>query len=340
MRQVVIPRYGGPEVLTVREVDDPEPAPDEVRIRVAGAGVNFADISARAGLYPDAPSPPPMVVGYEVAGELDRVGKAVDGLAVGDRVIALTRFGGYSDVVTVPSSQVAKVHVGADLVEAAGIPVTFLTSYVMLNHLGSVRPGDTVLIHSAGGGVGLSALQLARNLGAVTIGTASAGKHERLRQHGLDHAIDYRTQDFEAEVLRITGGRGVDVALDAQGGTSFRKSYRCLAPMGRLFCFGLAAGNAPSRGQAWRTLPKALATTPVFHPLQLMGANKGVFGVNMGHLWGEQDRIGRFLGELAAMWERGDIAPVIDSTFPFDRAGQAHEQLGQARNFGKVVLTP
>ena len=339
MRQVWIPRFGGPDVLTVRIGDDPEPGPDEVRIRVAGAGINFADISARAGLYPDAP-PPPMVVGYEVAGEVDRVGEAVTKFAVGDRVMALTRFGGYSDVVAVPERQVARVHDGADLVEAAGIPVAFLTSYVMLNHLGSVREGDTVLIHSAGGGVGLSALQLARNLEAVTIGTASAGKHARLHEHGLDHAIDYRTQDFEREVLRITDGRGVEVALDAQGGTSFRKSYRCLAPMGRLFCFGLAAGNAPKRSEAWRTLPKALATTPVFHPLQLMNANKGVFGINMGHLWEEGDRIGQFLAELAGMWERGEIAPVIDSTFPFSQAGDAHDQLGLGRNFGKVILTP
>ena len=339
MRQVWIPRFGGPEVLTVRESDDPEAGPGEVRIRVAGAGVNFADISARAGLYPDAP-PPPLVVGYEVGGTIDQVGPGVDGLTVGDRVMALTRFGGYADVVVVPAVQAATVHEGADLVEAAAIPVAFLTAYVMLVHLGSVRPGDTVLIHSAGGGVGLSALQLAKRLGAVTIGTASAKKHPRLVEHGLDHAIDYRTQDFETEVHRITDGRGVEVALDAQGGSSFRKSYRCLAPMGRLFCFGLAAGNAPKRSGAWRTLPRALATTPVFHPLQLMNANKGVFGVNLGHLWDEQDRIGRFLAELAGMWERGEIAPVMDSTFPFARAGDAHEQLGQARNFGKVVLTP
>ncbi len=339
MRQVWIPRFGGPEVLTVREADDPVAGAGEVRIRVAGAGVNFADLSARAGLYPDAP-PPPMVVGYEVAGTVDQVGPDVTGLVDGDRVMALTRFGGYSDVVVVPAAQAARVHPGADLVEAAAIPVAFLTAYVMLDHLGSVRPGDTVLIHSAGGGVGLSALQLAKRLGATTIGTASAGKHPRLAAHGLDHAIDYRTQDFETEVLRITGGRGVDVVLDAQGGTSFRKSYRCLAPLGRLFCFGMAAGNAPTRSGAWRTMPKALASTPVFHPLQLMNANKGVFGVNMGHLWGEQDRLGRFLGELAGRWERGEIAPVLDSTFPFDRTGDAHQQLGQGRNFGKVVLTP
>ncbi len=254
--------------------------------------------------------------------------------------MALTRFGGYADAVVVPEHRVVRIPEGKDLVEAAGIPVTYLTAYVMLNRLGSVRQGDTVLIHSAGGGVGVAALQLARQLGAVTIGTASARKHERLTSMGLDHAIDYRTQDFEKEVMRITAGRGVDVALDAQGGSSMRKSYRCLAPLGRLFCFGMAAGNASSRKEAWRTLPKALALTPMFHPLQLMNANKGVFGINLGHLWGEEGLMQSTLATLSEMWGRDEISPVIDSTFSFERAGDAHEQLAQGRNFGKVLLTP
>jgi synaptic vesicle membrane protein VAT-1 len=339
MRQIWIPRFGGPEVLQVQTAPDPEPQAGEVRIRVAGAGVNFADLSARAGLYQDAP-PAPLVVGYEVAGEIDAVGAGVTMFSVGERVMAITRFGGYSDVVTVPDNQVAAIPDGADVVAAAGIPVAYLTAYLMLVRLGSLRQGDTVLIHSAGGGVGLAALQLAKGLGVVTIGTASQRKHARLAEMGLDHAIDYRSQDFEAEVRRITGGRGVDVALDAQGGSSFRKSYRCLAPMGRLFCFGLAAGNAETRKQALRTLPKAIALTPVFHPFQLMNANKAVFGVNLGHLWGEKQMMSDTLAELSARWGRGEIEPVIDSRFGFEEAGRAHQQLAEARNFGKVLLVP
>jgi synaptic vesicle membrane protein VAT-1 len=339
MRQVVITRYGGPEVLATRTTADPVAGRGEVVIAVAGAGVNFADLAARAGLYPDAP-PPPMVVGYEVAGTVVSVGAEVDTLAVGDPVMAVTRFGGYAEAVAVPTFQVARLHPGAEPVAAAGVPVVFLTAYVMLCHLGAVRPGNTVLIHSAGGGVGLAALQLARNLGAVTIGTASTKKHARLAEMGVDHAIDYRTQDFEREVLRLTNGRGVDVALDAVGGTSMRKSYRCLAPLGRLFCFGMSAANAPSRAQAWRTLPKAVVTTPLFPALSLMNANRGVYGINLGHLWGERDLLREGLGALAAMWAGGPIAPVIDATFPFDDAALAHQQLGRALNFGKVVLTP
>lgn len=323
----------------MRGAPDPEPKLGEVRIRVVGAGINFADLSARAGLYPDAPKAP-MVVGYEVAGEIDAVGDGVDGFAVGDRVMATTRFGGYSDVVVVPTDQLAHVPEGADMIKAAGLPITYLTAYLMIVRYGALRPGDTILIHSAGGGVGLAALQLARKLQLVTLGTASAKKHDRLAAMGLDHAIDYRTKDFEAEVMRITDGRGVDVVLDAQGGRSLRKSYRCLAPLGRLFSFGFAEGNAESRRAAWRTAPLALARTPVFHPLALMNANKAVHGLNLGHLWEEHAVLPPVLRELASLWAAGDIDPVIDSTFTFDEAAKAHERLGRAQNFGKVVLTP
>jgi len=339
MRQVWITRFGGPEVLQVREGPDPHPGPGEIRIAVRAAGVNFADVSARAGLYPDAPRPP-FVVGYEVAGEIDELGVGVEGLVAGDRVLALCHFGGYATSVIVPAHQAHTVPVGKDLRQAAGLPVSYLTAYVMLNRLGSVRPGDWVLIHAAAGGVGLSALQLAKNLGAVTIGTARAAKHPRLYELGLDHPVDYRRADFEAEVLRITGGRGVDIVLDAIGGTNIRKSYRCLAPLGRLFCFGLSSGNARSRRQAWRTMPKALATTPLFHPVQLMNANKGVHGVNMGHLWGLTEMLADTVAELVAMWSDGAIDPIIDSVFRFTQAGDAHTRLEKGENFGKVILIP
>jgi NADPH:quinone reductase-like Zn-dependent oxidoreductase len=264
----------------------------------------------------------------------------VEEFAQGDEVLATTRFGGYSDVVVVPEYQVARVPEGADLVQAAGLPITYLTAYVMVVRLGSLRAGDTILIHSAAGGVGLSALQLARKLGVVTIGTASGRKHERLSEMGLDYAIDYRTTDFEREVKQITKGRGVDVVIDAHGGNSFRKSYRCLAPLGRLFCFGISAANAESRQKAWRTVPAALARTPVFHPVPLMNANKGVMGINMGHLWDEHELIAATLRELSSMWGAGDINPIIDSTFGFDEAARSHERLARAENFGKVVLVP
>lgn len=338
MRQVVIARHGGPEVLEVREAPDPTPMRGEVRIAVAAAGLNFADVSARVGLYPDAPSPP-MTVGYEVSGTIDAVGSGVDDVAVGDRVVALTRFGGQSSSVVVPVAQVVRLPDGLDLVEAAAIPVNYMTAYLMLVRLGNVRPGESVLIHAAAGGVGLAALQICRQLGAVTYGTASAAKHDRLREAGLDHPIDYRHQDFAKEVTHLTKGRGVDVILDAVGGATTRRNYRLLRPMGRLFVFG-ASSMAQDERRRVRKVAAAMAQFPVFHPLALMNANKGVFGVHLGHLWDERELMAEVLAEVLRWWEDGRIAPVIDSTFPFERAADAHDQLQKARNVGKVLLIP
>src|SRR5881409_1787936 len=256
MRSVWITRTGPPEVLEVRDGPDPVPGPGQALVRVRASGVNFADVSARLGFYPDAPRRP-CVVGYEVAGTVERLGAGVDGdLAVGRRVVALTRFGGYAEAVAVPAGQVFPMPERMSFEEAAAVPVNYLTAVLMLRHFGNVRAGDRVLVHAAAGGVGMAAIQLCRIAGADVIGTASAAKHALLREAGVAHAIDYRTEDFEAAVRRLTGGRGVDIVLDATG--AFRKSYRCLAPLGRLVCFGLsgAATGAASAGSSpssrWR----------------------------------------------------------------------------------------
>lgn len=337
MRQIWIPKNGGPEVLEVREAEDPRPGAGEVRIRVAASGINFADILARMGLYPDAP-PVPSVVGYEVSGEVDAVGEGVEDLAVGDRVVALCRFGGYADVVCVPAQQTIKLGDDMDLVAAAAIPVQYLTAWIMLVELGNVREGHQVLVHAAAGGVGQAATQICRWKGAEVFGTASPGKHERLKQMGVTHCIDYRSQDFEAEVQRLTNGKGVDIALDAVGGDSFNKSLRCLRPMGRLFMFGISS-FAP--GQTRRLLPavKGFFGMKKFSPITLMNDNRGVFGVNLGHLWEEQDRIRVMFQSIVDRVGDGTFEPVVDKTFSFDEASAAHTYIQERKNFGKVLLT-
>src|SRR5215472_10148174 len=224
MRQVVIPRHGGPEVLEIRESPDPVPGDGEVRIRVRAAGINFADILARIGLYPDAPKPP-VVVGYEVAGVVDAVGAGVTTVHPGDRVVALTRFGGYSDCVVVSQAQVFRIPEQLSDAEAAAVPVTYLTAALALYRMAALTSGETVLVHNAGGGLGIAATQLARLRRATVIGTASASKHDALRSFGVDHVIDYRQANVENEVKQLTKGRGVDVVLDPIGGPSFGASY-------------------------------------------------------------------------------------------------------------------
>ena len=228
MRQIWISKAGPPEVFVVKEAPDPQPAAAEMRIRVEASGVNFADGHGSNGLIPDLPAIP-VVPGYEVARRVDAFGRGVDPSWVGRDVFALTRFGGYADVVCVPHGQVFPRPQGMSAEEGASIPVNYLTAWQLMVVMGGLKPNETVLIHSAGGAVGIAATQIAKHIGAKVIGTASAAKHSELRALGVDHLIDYRTEDFEARARQITGGRGVELILDAVGGDSLKKATGCFA---------------------------------------------------------------------------------------------------------------
>lgn len=343
MKAVVLTGHGGPEVLQVRERPDPPVGPGEVRIEVRAAGINFADTMARVGLYPDAPKPP-CVLGYEVAGVVESVGDGVDSLSAGDRVIAGSRFGGQASMVTVPENQAFPLPERFSFEQGAAFPVNYTTAYVALVMMGGIRKGDRVLIHAAAGGVGISATQLARSREAEIFGTASASKHEAIKAQGVDHPIDYRTQDFEQEVRRITGGEGIDVVMDATGPTNFRKDYRLLRQGGKLIMYGaseLTSGqgrNIPGLARSLLRMP--LATMPWWKSLSVMNENKGVFGLNM-LTWQDTEGLDRVLEPLSAELESGDfIDPVVAEAFPFERAGDAHMFIAERRNIGKVVLVP
>ncbi len=339
MRQIWIARKGGPEVLELREAADPEPKEGEVRIRVRAAGVNFADTMARVGLYRDAP-PLPCVVGYEVAGTIDAVGPGVSPSRVGERVVSFTRFGGYSDVVSVPEFFAVTIPEGLSFSQAAAMPVQWVTAWHMISYLGNFRRGQSILIQAAAGGVGTAAVQIARHLGAARIiGTASAGKHDRLKALGLTHAIDYRNEDFEESVKQITDGKGVDLALDAVGGESFKKSYRSLKVTGKLAMFGASAAAADGTGSIFPAL-KAVAQMPFFWAITLLNANKGVFGVNLGHMWDERELLTEELHTVIDGVAKGHWKPIIDLEVPFAEASRAHQRLADRGNFGKVLLIP
>ena len=321
----------------MREREDPVPAPGEVRIRVRAAGINFADVLARLGLYPDAPKPP-MVVGYEVAGRVDAIGADVTGFAPGDRVMAMTRFGGYSDVVVAPAALCFVFPDRLSDAEAAAVPVNYLTAAIALYRMAALAPKETVLIHNAGGGVGVAATQLARLRRAQVIGTASAAKHDALRAFGVEHTIDYRHANVVDEVRRITKGRGVDVVLDPIGGSSFMGSYRLLAPLGRLIVFGLSAA-APGERRSWWQAFRAWRSTPRFDPLSMINRNRGIFGLHVGHLWDEREKIAPLMEMLLSELRAGRLDPVVAKTFPLERAADAHELLEGGHVRGKVVLT-
>ena len=343
MRAVVITKHGGPEVLEVQDMPDPPVGPGEVRIAVKAAGINFADTVARQGLYPDAPKLP-CVVGYEVGGEVESVGEGVTEHQVGDRVLAGTRFNGYAELVTVRSDMAYPLSKKLSFEQGAAFPVNYATAQAGLVVMGGLEAGERVLIHSAGGGVGISATQIAKNRGAEVFGTASASKHDAIREQGVDHPIDYRSQDFAEEVMRITDGEGVDVVFDALGPTSARKGYRILRQGGRLIIYGaseVSTGETRNLFVAAKAAIKTpLATMPWWKSLFLMNENKGVFGLNMLSWWDREGNLDRLTAPLMADLEAGRLEPVVAEAFPFDRAGEAHEFIAQRRNVGKVVLFP
>jgi NADPH:quinone reductase-like Zn-dependent oxidoreductase len=341
MRSVWITRYGGPEVLEVRTTPDPMPGPGQIRVRVRAAGLNFAEVMARMGLYPDAPKPP-CVVGYEVSGDVDVLGPGVAGPPSGAHVIALTHFGGHSELVCVPERSVIPIPEGMGYDAAAALPVNYLTAYHILLRVAALRPGDHVLIHMAAGGVGIAALQLCKTVeGVVTYGTASAAKHDAIRAEGCQNPIDYRSVDWEKEVRHLTAGRGVDVVLDPLGGWDTRKGYRLLRPAGRLVTFGMANLAAGER-RSWTSLIRhgLPALLPHFSPMEIMNDNRAVAGVNLGHLWGEEALLATEMSALIELARKGSIKPHIDSIHSFDRAAEAHRRIQERRNVGKVLLVP
>jgi NADPH:quinone reductase-like Zn-dependent oxidoreductase len=337
MLQVVVSKYGGPERLRLEEKPPAALGSGDVAIGVRAAGVNFADVLARMGLYPDAPKPP-LTPGYEVAGVVTAVGASVRHVDEGDSVVALTRFGGYASEAVVPGSYVFRTPPRVSHVDAVAIPVNYLTAFMALYKLANVSAGETVLIHGAGGGVGIAAIQLARLRRAVIIGAASAAKHAALRDLGVDYAIDYRTSDVYAEARRLTNDRGVDVILDPIGGKSFGSSYRSLAPLGRLIVYGVSA-IAPGRRRSWWHAGRTVMQMGAFKPLSLMNRNRGVFGLNLAHLWEERGQLESAMRLLLTELEAGRIQPIVAKTFPLDQAAEAHKYLQARANVGKVVLT-
>ncbi|MDH3726131.1 MAG: medium chain dehydrogenase/reductase family protein, partial [Myxococcales bacterium] len=297
----------------MREAPDPTPAKGEVRIRVRGSGINFAEIMARQGLNKDAPKPP-MVVGYEVSGVIDAVGPGLSDRTKGERVLAMTRFGGYSDTVCVPAIQALPMPEKMTFEEGAALPVSYLTAYHMLFRVFRLRAGDHVLIHQAAGGVGTAASQLCRSVeGVVSYGTASARKHDYVCENGCDHPIDYHSVDYEEVIRGLTNGRGVDVVLDALGGTDWKRGYSLLRPAGMLIAFGWANMVKGGKRRMTRVLGQ-LAHMPWWAPVKLMNENKGIAGVNMGQLWGHVEMLTEEMVALLNLYDEGYIKPHVDRT--------------------------
>jgi NADPH:quinone reductase-like Zn-dependent oxidoreductase len=331
MRVVEISKHGGPEVLKVCERPDPSLGKGEVRIAVAAAGINFADVMARMGVYPDAPKPP-CVVGYEVGGTILELGGGVESLGHGQRVLAGTKFGGYASQVVVAAGDVVPLPDELSFEQGAAIPVNYSTAWAGLIGYGNLQPGERVLIHSAGGGVGIAATQIAKRAGAEVYGTASPAKHARIAELGVDHPLDYTKGGWERGLPKF------DVIMDAIAGKSFRRSYDLLRPGGRLVAFGasaVVAGEKRNPVSAVRTLLRM----PRFNMVKQMSESKAVIGLNMLSLWKDRKTLAPWIEPLRELMADGTIQPVVAGAFGFEEAGDAQRMITERRNVGKVVLT-
>jgi NADPH:quinone reductase-like Zn-dependent oxidoreductase len=334
MKQVWLNKAGRPEALKVRETADPIPRNGEVRIRVQASGVNVDDVLGRMGVQSDSPKVP-YVPGYEVAGVVDAIAQGAADVKEGDAALAITRFGGYSDVICVPHNQVFKRLEWMSVEDGAAIPVSYLTAYQMLIVMGSLRPDDKVLIHAAGSSVGLAALDICRIIGAETYGTAASEKHDFLRERGLDYPIDHRNYDYERMVMELTRDKGVHIVLDPLGGKHWLKNYRLLMPTGRLIYFGVTS----ARQSRWE-MAKTLLYLPFHTPLKLMKDNKAVLGVNPGHMWMYADQKRDWMTQIIAWYDEALFRPHVDKIYKFEEAAAAHRYIQERKNMGKVLLKP
>ncbi len=340
MQQIWIQGKGGRDRLQLRDAPLPQPGPGQVRIAVEAAGVNFADVMMRLGLYPDAPKLP-AVPGYEVAGTIDAVGPQVDPSLEGNPVVAMCNFGGYSEAICVPAALCFMRPEGMAATAAAALPVNYLTAWQMLRVMAPVQGGDTVLIHSVAGGVGQAALQLCQAAGATVLGTASPAKHQRLLEQGVRHVFDSQQKDFAAAVKAVTSGRGADIVLEPRNGPWIGESYRALAKCGRLILFGFSHAAVGRRSGTFSALGTLLQVPWLtVNPIRLMNDNKSVAGVNLGRMWDQGERTARWMITLLDLLDKGTVTPHLDGVLPFSRAAEAHARLENRENFGKVILVP
>src|SRR3954454_9113895 len=294
MRAVVITKHGGPDVLQVQERPDPVPGPGQVRVAVQAAGLNFAEVMARMGLYADAPKTP-CVVGYEVAGTIAELGEGVTGVAVGDRVMAGTQFGGHAEQVVVGAGDVIALPEALSFEQGAAIPVNYSTAWAGLITYGNLQPGEHVLLHAAAGGVGIAATQLAKLHGAEVWGTASPSKHEAIRGFGVDHALDYTRDGWDSDLVDF------DLIMDAIGGESFNRSYGMLRAGGRLVAFGASSVVSGEKRNLLKAAPKALRMVRGFNLIEQMQSSKAVIGLNMLSLWKDRGTLEPWITPLQAL---------------------------------------
>lgn len=338
MRAIVLKRHGSPrEAFEIEERPAPSVGAGQVRIAVEAFGLNYADVSARQGTYLDAP-PVPCVIGYEVVGRIDALGTGVSGHSVGQRVVALTRFGGYAESAVTDARAAVAIPDDMDIGVAVALPTQGGTAYYCAEEMVRLHPGDHVLVQAAAGGVGTLLVQLCKRRGCVVYGTAGSDeKLAYLRELGVDHPINYRREDFAEAVRRVRGGEGLDAIFDSLGGSAVRKGLKLLSPGGRIVCLGAAEREAGPM-QWLRDLRFALSFGFV-HPISLLMNSKSLLGVNMLRISDHRpETLGRVLRGVVELALTGELRPTVGGRFPAAQIAEAHELLSGRASMGKIVV--
>ena len=325
MRQVIFDGAGGPEVVKLVEADVPTPGPGKVLVEVAAFGINRPDCIQRAGAYP----PPPgetQIPGLEIAGRIVALGPDVSGLKVGDEICALVGSGGYAEYALADAALCLPRPKALSMLEAAGVPENYYTVYDNVFTRGRLAAGETILVHGGSSGIGSTAIQLAKQFGATVIATAgSAEKCDFCRRIGADHAIDYRTQDFVAEVLRITGKRGVDVILDMVGGPYIARNVSLLALEGRLVQIAFLQGAMVEKLNFTPVMVKRLTLTGSTLRPRTLAQKAAVAAALREKVW--------------PLLDSGAVKPLIHATFPMEQTREAHALMESSAHLGKIMVT-
>ena len=317
MKAIRFHAFGGPEVLSLDDVPDPQPKDGEVLVRVASSGVNPVDISRRAGRASGPEFAFPAMLGREAAGVVVEVGAGVSGLSVGDHVVVRDPPYSYAEYVAAPEQNAFKLPEGLSDIDASTVVITYTTAWDAVVNKAGVQPGETVLVQGAAGGVGVAAVQIAKHLGAIVIGTA--GSDEKLAwaaDQGADHGVNYSVADYPRRVRELTDGKGVDAVIDGVGGDIFVQSLECIAPTGRIAMYGAAAGR-----EVTLNLARLFSQRLTFRGSGGTGASRAQFEGILG------------------LFADGTLRPTVERAYPLAEAAQAHRSIEERRVKGKVALT-
>ncbi|CAH0724350.1 unnamed protein product, partial [Brenthis ino] len=342
MRAVVLTGFGGLKTVKILKKPEPTVAEGEVLIRVKACGLNFQDLIVRQGAI-DSPPKTPFILGFECAGEIEQVGEGVTNFKVGDQVVALPEYKAWAELVAVPAQYVYALPEGMSALDAVAITTNYVVAYLLLFEMANLTPGKSLLVHSAGGGVGQAVAQLAKTVDGVTVfGVCSKSKHEALKanNNNIDHLLE-RGSDYTSEVRKITPD-GVDIVLDCLCGEECNRGYSLLKPMGRYILYGssnIVTGETKSffsAARAWWQVDKV-------SPIKLFDENKSLAGLNLRHLLfqhGRGDTVRRAVDRVFSLWAEGKVKPLVDSTWALEDVGEAMQKMHDRKNIGKLVLDP